>query len=251
MSSHESVPAANRARVMDRETYFDHWAPLHGGYDPRSSALTKAWLSLAYYLAKPWAALRVPPDAVTVMGALVSGLAVYLAWLGGRWVVLAAVVVALSGIVDNLDGAVAVMTGRTSRWGFVLDSVVDRVSDGLYVVALWVVGAPVWLCVLGGALMGLQEYTRARAGNAGMTEIGVVTLWERPTRVIVTAMFLLGAGIYVDAADRWATAGAAAWATLGAVGLIQLLVVVRRRLTGPEPDERQSRVADEVGDDLG
>ena len=48
--------------------------------------------------------------------------------------------------------------------------------------------------------MFLQEYTRARAAAGGMAEIGVVTVWERPTRVIVTAMFVLGAGIYVSAA---------------------------------------------------
>lgn len=218
--------------VLDRDAYFDRWAQLHGGYDPRSSRLTGAWLTLAYTLARPLALLRVPPDVVTALGALVSGLAVYLAWLGEPWLVAAAVVVALSGVADNLDGAVAVMTGRTTRWGFVLDSVVDRVSDALYLVALWVVGAPGWLCVLGGALMGLQEYTRARAGNAGMSEIGVVTVWERPTRVIVTAMFLLGAGLYAAAAQQWATAGAAAWATLGVVGLVQLVVVVRRVLRG-------------------
>lgn len=219
--------------VLGRDAYFDRWAELHGGYDPRSSRLTSAWLTLAYTLARPLAVLRVPPDVVTALGAVVCALAVYLAMLGERWVVGAAVVVALSGLVDNLDGAVAVMTGRTTRWGFVLDSVVDRVCDGLYLVALWVVGAPAWVCVVGGALMSLQEYTRARAGNAGMGEIGVVTVWERPTRVIVTAMFLLGAGIHIEAAPAWATAGAVAWAALGVVGLIQILVVVRRHLGGP------------------
>ena len=218
--------------VLGRDAYFDRWAELHGGYDPRSSRLTSAWLTLAYTCARPLAVLRVPPDVVTAFGAVVCALAVYLASLGERWVVGAAVVVALSGLADNLDGAVAVMTGRTSRWGFVLDSVVDRVCDALYLVALWVVGAPAWVCVLGGGLMGLQEYTRARAGNAGMGEIGIVTVWERPTRVIVTAMFLLGAGIYTEAAPAWSTAGAAAWTALGVVGLVQILVVVRRRLTG-------------------
>lgn len=216
--------------VLDRQGYLDRWSELHGGYDPRSSHLTHAWLSLAYALARPLAVLRVPPDLVTGLGVLVSGLAVYLAWLGERWVIGAAVVVALSGLVDNLDGAVAVMSGRTTRWGFVLDSLIDRISDALYLVALWLVGAPAWVCVLAGVLMGLQEYTRARAGNAGMSEIGVVTVWERPTRVIVTAMFLLGAGIYTGSASGWASAGAAAWATLGVVGLGQILVVVRRRL---------------------
>jgi CDP-diacylglycerol--glycerol-3-phosphate 3-phosphatidyltransferase len=84
--------------------------------------------------------------------------------------------------------------------------------------------------------MGLQEYTRSRAGNAGMGEIGVVTVSERPTRVIMTALFLLGAGLYVGAAAGWALAGAAAWATVGLVGLVQLLVVVRRRLSGDDAD---------------
>lgn len=225
------------ASVLDREGYLDRWSQLHGGYDPRSSRLTHAWLMLAYTVARPLAVLRVPPDLVTGLGLVVSGVAVCLAWLGDAWVVGAAVVVALSGLVDNLDGAVAVMTGRTSRWGFVLDSVVDRLSDVLYLVALWLVGAPAWLCVVAGALMGLQEYTRARAGNAGMGEIGVVTVWERPTRVIVTAMFLLGAGIHVESAPQWASAGAAAWAALGLVGLAQLVVVVRRRL-GASPEQR-------------
>lgn len=216
--------------VLGREEYFERWSQLHGGYDPRSSRLTGAWLTVAYTLARPLAVLRLPPDLVTITGGLVSILAVWFAWLGQQWVVAAAVVVALSGLVDNLDGAVAVMTGRTSRWGFVLDSLVDRVSDTLYLVAMWVVGAPAWLCVVSGVLMGLLEYTRARAGNAGMREIGVVTVWERPTRVIVTAMFLLGAGVHVLSAEQWATAGTITWAVLGVVGLVQLIAVVRRRL---------------------
>jgi phosphatidylglycerophosphate synthase len=218
-------------RVMPRDEYFARWAQLHGGYDPRTGGrLVRGWLTMTHTIARPFVAARFSPDAITVLGGLVSLGVVGLAALGGRWVLLAAAVVVLSALLDNLDGAVAVMRDRATSWGYVLDSVVDRVSDGLYLVALWVVGAPVWLCVLGGALMGLQEYARARAAAGGMTEVGVVTIWERPTRVIVTAMFLFGAGLYVSAAEEWAAAGAAAWATLGAVGLVQLLVVIRRRL---------------------
>jgi CDP-diacylglycerol--glycerol-3-phosphate 3-phosphatidyltransferase len=84
--------------------------------------------------------------------------------------------------------------------------------------------------VAGAALAWLHEYVRARAAVAGMPEIGVVTVSERPTRVIMTAMFLLGAGIYPSAATRWAGAGAAAWTVVGVAGLIQLLLVVHRRL---------------------
>ena len=106
--------------------------------------------------------------------------------------------------------------------------VADRVADALFLLALWLAGATAWVCVSAGALTGLLEYARARATAAGMTEIGVVTVWERPTRVIVTALFLLGVGLYDDA--RWARWGAQASLTLGLIGLAQLLVVVRRRL---------------------
>jgi phosphatidylglycerophosphate synthase len=209
--------------------YFDRWSALHGGYDPRGSRWVRPWLSLVYRAARPLAAARVAPDAVTAAGALVSGTAVAAAALGGRWLVVAALTVVLSGLLDNLDGAVAVLTGRTSAWGYVLDSVVDRVSDGLYLAALWVAGAPGVVCVAAGGLTLLQEYARARAGVAGMTEVGVVTVWERPSRVIVTALFLLGAGTYADAGG-WSGAGALAWLTLAAVGCGQLAVAVRRRL---------------------
>ena len=63
---------------------------------------------------------------------------------------LAVVLVVVSGLLDGLDGAVAVLTDRATRWGHVLDSLVDRCSDGLYLVALWLVGAPAGVCVAAG-----------------------------------------------------------------------------------------------------
>jgi len=213
---------------VDREAYFAGWASLHGGYDPRSNALVRVWLTWTYALAKPLAATRVPPDLVTVLGLAVSGAAAALASGGEDWWLLAAgLVVVAAGLVDNLDGAVAVLTDRATRWGAVLDSVVDRCSDLLFLSALWLAGAEPWVCVAGAALMLLQEYARARAGASGMAEVGVVTVWERPTRVIVTAAFLGSAALL---GDPWSTLGAAAWLALGVVGLVQVLVVVRRRL---------------------
>jgi CDP-diacylglycerol--glycerol-3-phosphate 3-phosphatidyltransferase len=220
--------------VPTRDEYFDRWAELHGGYDPRGSFLVRFWLSLVHVVARPFVALRVPPDAVTLLGLVVTLVAVAMAAAGGRWPIAAALVVASSGLVDNLDGAVAVMTGRTTKWGYVLDSAVDRICDALYVVALYLLGAPAVVCLAGAGLMLLQEYIRARAAAAGMSEIGVVTVWERPTRVIATAMFLLGCGIYPSAADTWATFGAWAWVGLGVVGLTQLTWVVRQRLAQVE-----------------
>jgi phosphatidylglycerophosphate synthase len=216
--------------VLTRDDYLDAWADLHGGYDPRTNRLVGGWLSLTYVVARPLAARHVPPDGVTLLGVAVSGCAAALAALDGRWWLLAALVVVASGLLDNIDGAVAVLSQRATAWGYVLDSAADRLSDLAYLLALWLAGAPGELCAAGGALMLLQEYVRARAGAGGLTEVGVVTVWERPTRVIVTAAFLLAAGVLDD--GGWADLGAAAWVGLGVVGLAQLTVVVRRRLRG-------------------
>jgi len=213
---------------MDRDAYFAAWADLHGGHDPRSNVLVRGWLSGAYALARPLAAARAAPDLVTAAGVLVSAVAVGVALLDDPvWLLVAAFGVVVSGLLDNLDGAVALLSGRSTRWGYVLDSLTDRVSDLLYLAALWVAGAPPAVCVLGGVLMMLQEYARARAAAGGMAEIGVVTVWERPTRVIVTAVFLVAAAAF---GEPWPALGAWAWTGLGVVGLGQLLVVVRRRL---------------------
>jgi phosphatidylglycerophosphate synthase len=214
--------------VLSREGYFDGWRDLHGGYDPRSNTLVRWWLSMAYDVARLPAGARVSPDLLTLLAVLVSIGGAALAGVGGHWPMLAAAAVVVSGLLDNVDGAVAVLTGRSTRRGYVLDSAADRVSDLAYVAALWLAGAPAEVCVVGGALMFLQEYVRARAGAAGMSEVGVVTVWERPTRVIVTAVFLGCTGLFFD--DLWATLGAAAWAGLGVVGLVQLSIVVRSRL---------------------
>jgi CDP-diacylglycerol--glycerol-3-phosphate 3-phosphatidyltransferase len=188
------------------------------------------WLSLTFALARPLAALRVPPDALTMVGLLVACAVVPIAALGGRWPVLGAVVLVGSGLLDNLDGAVAVLTGRVTRWGALLDAVADRLADGAACLALWAVGGWAGLALGAGVVGYLHEYARARAGASGMSDAGVITVAERPTRLIVVVMFLLGAGIYPGSAASWGTAGAACLLALGLVGFGQLLLVVRRSL---------------------
>jgi phosphatidylglycerophosphate synthase len=216
--------------VPDLAGYLTRWAPLHGDYEPAPGSLAGRWLAIAYGLARPLAARGVSPDVLTAWGVLVSAAVAVVAAPGGRWPLAAVAVVVLAGLLDNLDGAVAILSGRTSRWGFVLDSLADRLSDTAYLLPLWLLGAPGPVCVAGGGLMVLQEYARARAGNAGMGEVGVVTVWERPTRVVLTAFLLLGCGVLPGHVDLIATLGAVAWIALGATGLTQLLIVVHHRL---------------------
>jgi CDP-diacylglycerol--glycerol-3-phosphate 3-phosphatidyltransferase len=217
--------------VLSREEYLAAWSRWHGGTGTESG-LVRGWLSLAYALARPLAGL--PPVAVTVLGLVVAAAAVAPAVAGGTWLVAAGLLVGLSGLVDSLDGALAIGTGRASQRGFVLDSVVDRLTEAAYAAALWAAGAPGWLAVAFGALCWLPDYTRARAGQAGVDRTGPISVWERPTRVAMTGMTLGGAGVLPFAADLVVSAGTGVGAALGVAGTVQLGLWFRRVLTGPE-----------------
>lgn len=221
--------------VPDRNGYLDRWSGLHHGYDPRGNLWVRGLLGVSYAVARPLARRGLHPDVLTAWGAWLAAAVYVAAAAGGRWPLLAALLVVVSGFTDTIDGAVAAMTGRATRWGFVLDSLVDRCSDVAYVAAVWAVGAPAGLAVVCAAAIGLLEYTRARAGAAGMTEIGVVTVAERPVRVICCTAALLGAGAVAGQATLAGVLGLGALTALSTVGLVQLLVAVRRALAGAPP----------------
>jgi phosphatidylglycerophosphate synthase len=216
--------------VPTRDEYFAAWSEGHGGYDPRHSKWAAGWLTMVHTTAAPLVRIGFSPNALTLVGGLVALSVLLPAWHGGRLLLLCPVLIVLSALLDSLDGGVAVMTGRSTRWGALLDSVVDRVGDSAYLVALWLVGAPAGVCVAAGGITLIQEYIRTRAAVLGVVDIGVITVWERPTRVVVAAMFLLGAGWYLTHASQWASAGAYASLALATAGVAQLLAVVHRRL---------------------
>ena len=217
-------------QIPSRDAYFDGWSTLHGGFDPRSAFWPRTWLGLTYRLGRPLARHNVPPDGVTALGVVVTALALLPAAAGGAWPLLAIVVVVVSGLLDNLDGCVAVLLNRTTRWGYVLDSLADRVCDALYLLTLWLAGAPAGVCVGAAGAIVLLEYGRARATGAGFDEIGLVTVGERPTRIVVTCFGLLFAGALPHHAAWAAGAGAAATLGVSLVGAGQYLRIARRNL---------------------
>ena len=223
----------------DREAYLDRWQQLHGGYDPRTrSTALRGWLTVVHALARPLARRGVAPDVVTVASVWLALAVVALSDAGGRWWVAAGLLLVLSGLADSLDGCVAVLQRRTTAWGYVLDSAVDRVTDAVYLVALVLAGCPLWLAAACGFACFELEYLRARAGNAGAGEVDVITVAERPTRVIVLAPTLALAGVLPGSADAVATAGVAVLLAMTALSVVQLGVVVRRKLLALPPEER-------------
>ena len=135
-----------------------------------------------------------------------------------------------SGFADGLDGSVAVLSGADTGWGFVMDSLADRASDALQLLALRAAGAPPRLTVAAGAGVMLLEYARARAAAAGVREIGTVTVGERPVRIAVAAAGLFSAGLFPAGARVFAATGAALTGVLSVTGAAQFLRAVAPRL---------------------
>ncbi|ASW56052.1 CDP-alcohol phosphatidyltransferase family protein [Plantactinospora sp. KBS50] len=220
---------------MSWNEYATTWSRLHGGFDPRAATpVVRGWIRSAYLLGYVLGRLHVSPGAVTAAGVVIC-LAVPVTAAGSAaGALVAAGLVLLAGVADSADGAVAVVTGRASRLGYVYDSLADRVGEGAWLAAFWLVGAPGPLVVLAGGISWLHEYVRARAVSAGMKEIGTVTVGERPTRVAVAVVGLLVAGVAglvePDLAAGAMTVVTAIWVLLAGFGIAQLLSVVRRSL---------------------
>ena len=107
----------------------------------------------------------------------------------------AGLLVLAAGLFDMLDGALARHTGRVSRFGAVLDSTLDRLSEAAILVAavfLFATEAMVAAAVLAGATLAgamTVSYLRARMEALGLAGRG--GLFTRPERVIVLALGLL------------------------------------------------------------
>jgi CDP-diacylglycerol--glycerol-3-phosphate 3-phosphatidyltransferase len=134
------------------------------------------------------------PNAITYLGLLLTiGVAVLAALGHIQWAGLAYVVAALC---DALDGTLARVSGKVSRFGAFLDSTIDRFEEsivflGLIIYYARVGGAieiPLILVVTVASLM--VSYTRARAEAVGVS--CTVGFMGRPLRValMIVAMIL-------------------------------------------------------------
>ena len=175
---------------MDGDEHLRDWAALHLTEPP--AGFVGGWLKGAAAVARPLARAGISPNVVTVAALVMAVAAVPLAAVEG-WTgpAAACAAVTLSGLLDSLDGAVAVQAGRTTRVGFLLDSALDRLADAAMPAALAVAaGGGAWVAVAAAAACWWLEYVRARASLAGVTGRQVITPGERPTRIILTAVGL-------------------------------------------------------------
>lgn len=160
---------------MSREEFFSTWSDLHG--NAKISGIVKAWLSISYLIVRLISRVRITPNILTMFG-LFFGVILFLN-ANTSW---ASVLLVLSLICDGIDGSLAILTKKSTKWGAILDSVVDRLTEIFWVLALYKIGADLKLLVLVLLTASLQEYVRARSAGLGVSEVGIVTFSERPVR---------------------------------------------------------------------
>jgi len=180
-------------------------------------------------------ALGISPDVVTLVGTV--GVAVGALGFYPRgeffW---GTVVVTLFVFADTVDGIMARMSQRSSRWGAFLDSTLDRVGDAAVFGGLVlyygsrtstqdrVMEALALACLVLGSVV---SYARARAEGLGMTaSVGIAERADRLVAVLLTTGLV---GLY------WKTGFGlperVLLAVLALLALASLVTVVQRMLT--------------------
>ncbi len=135
----------------------------------------------------------VSPNLLTVLSLLVGLVAAYL--LAQGLFLVGALAVLLSGALDLLDGALARATGKVSPFGALLDSTLDRLTEGAYFFGL------LWFYLQGGSaqevlliylvLLGSLMISYVRARSEGLGIQGDVGILARGERVVILALGLL------------------------------------------------------------
>ncbi len=148
---------------------------------------------MAEYPARLLARLGLTPNALTLIGLLLNALVAGVLALGHP--VAGGVLVLVANAFDMLDGALARVSGKGSRFGAFFDSTLDRYAE-----ALIYLGVMAWLFRLGDgwsllaaylSVVGsfMVSYSRARAEGLGVQ--GEVGWLPRPERILLLALALI------------------------------------------------------------
>lgn len=201
---------------MNKTEFLDKWSILHGG--AKMTRVVRSWLSISFVTCKALARLKITPNALSYLS-LILGVG-FLFNIESDWAILFLV---LSLAADGLDGTLAIISNRVSKWGAALDSVMDRIVEAFWAYGLFLLGAPVELVLVAWLAAFSQEYMRARAGGLGVAQIGVVTISERPVRASFIFIALVARAFGFDFIDQVAIA----WAVLQVLSALTVLSFLR------------------------
>jgi CDP-diacylglycerol--glycerol-3-phosphate 3-phosphatidyltransferase len=157
--------------------------------DLRRSIGSKITTPIVPFLSK----IGITPDILTIIGCVVNIGAAALVAMNNLLV--GGILTLVSGLFDILDGALARYTGKSTKFGALLDSTLDRVSEAVIFLGLVILyagmGDLLMCCLAIAALIFsfLISYVRARA--EGLDIECSVGFFTRTERVLIMAFGLI------------------------------------------------------------
>jgi CDP-diacylglycerol--glycerol-3-phosphate 3-phosphatidyltransferase len=136
---------------------------------------------------------RLTPNAISLTGFVLNVVAAVLVWQ--RYFFLAGVAFIVGSVCDTLDGRYSRMSGKGTPFGAFLDSTLDRMEEGIVLMAVGAYFAAkhdelAVAAVVAAVLFSLMvSYTRARAEALGVEcKVGIAS---RAVRVVILSIGLL------------------------------------------------------------
>ncbi|MBE0415680.1 MAG: CDP-alcohol phosphatidyltransferase family protein [Dehalococcoidia bacterium] len=160
----------------------------------RPSEISARTHRLAEPVARLVAKTGVTPNALTILGFL---LIIGVAWvLSQGYFLLGGFLMVIASSFDFIDGALARVTGRSTRFGALLDSSLDRYSEAVLLFGLlwfyaWQPATQQEVLLIFATIVGslLVSYVRARAEGLGLdAEVGIM---RRTVRILILALGLV------------------------------------------------------------
>jgi CDP-diacylglycerol--glycerol-3-phosphate 3-phosphatidyltransferase len=184
-------------------------------------------------LARGLLRLRVPPDAVTLIGTVGTCVGALAFFPRGEFLPGVLIICAFV-LSDLLDGTMARLSGTAGPWGNFLDSTLDRIADGAIFgsFVIWAAATQDGWVVAGAltAFIGGQvtSYAKARAESVGATaNVGIAERAER-LMIALAAALLAGFGVPYVLPGALVLLG-----VLSAITVVQRMVHVRAQLRAP------------------
>lgn len=155
----------------------------------------------------------IKPDALTFTGLAINIGAAYVIATGHF--PLGGILILVAGLFDLLDGALARFAQKTTKFGAILDSMVDRISEAAIFCGLlvWYMPGRSEIVLIFAVLIGsfLVSYIRARAEGLGLEcKVGLFTRAERVivlavgllVNQVVIALWILAVFVYITVVQR-------------------------------------------------
>lgn len=172
--------------------------------------------------AKLFIKLKITADAITFIGTLGVCVSSIIYFSNGQFLLGSLLFTFFVGF-DALDGTMARMLNKKSKWGAFFDSVMDRIADGVVLASIsfyFISQDNIILYLISLVALISSEivsYTKARAEGLGLNcDTGIA---ERPERVLIIIFGTLLTGLGISMAIQW---------SIWILALVSLITVIQR-----------------------